>query len=145
MVRKQIVRLRKGHTTVDEWILTLFDLDTRDICLAHAIFCFQMKGKYLCIALGIALDDSMPSRIWRKCYNEAVISVNKWEVQEYVKNGETVQIWHPDFGASRSNECFHNPNVYKRNGKPPLPPILDRNPDFKRSVINFAKSSYWLR
>jgi hypothetical protein len=40
-----------------------------------------------------------------------------------------------------SNECFRNPNVYKRNGKLPLPQMLDRNPDFTRSVIRFAKTN----
>jgi hypothetical protein len=50
-----------------------------------------------------------------------------------------VQIWHHDFHGS--NECFRNPNIYKRHGKPPLPPMLDRNPDFTRSVITFAKQN----
>ncbi len=138
MVKRRIERLRRGHTIVGGWKLTLDDLDTRDICSAHDIFNIQMKCKYLSVALEIALDD-MPSLTWRQCCNEAVQRVNKWETHEQIKNGETIRIWHHDFRAS--SECFRNPNVYKRNGKPPLPPMLDRNPDFARSVMKFAKSN----
>jgi DNA-binding transcriptional regulator YhcF (GntR family) len=138
MVRKRIAKLRQGHTTVGGWKLTLDDLDTRDICSAHDIFNIQMKCKYLSVALEIALDD-MPSLTWRQCCNEAVQRVNKWETHEHIKNGETIRIWHHDFRAS--SECFRNPNVYKRNGKPPLPPMLERNPDFTRSVIRYAKTN----
>ena len=136
MVRKRIERLRKGHTTVGGWKLTLDDFDARNICSSHDIFNIQMKCKYLCVALEIALKE-MPLRTWHQCCNEAVISVSKFEGHKYIRNGETVRIWHYDFRVS--NECFRNPNVYKRNGKPPLPPMLDRNPDFARSVINFVK------
>ena len=135
-VRKRIERLRRGHTTVGGWKLTLDDFDTRDICSANDIFNIQMKCKYLCVALGLALE-RMPLQTWRQCCNDAVIRVNDWEGHEHIKNGETVRIWHFDFRASK--ECFRNPNVYKRNGKAPLPPMLDRNPDFARSVIKFAK------
>jgi DNA-binding transcriptional regulator YhcF (GntR family) len=138
MVRKRIERLRRGHTTVGGWRLTIDDLDTRGICSEHDIFNIQMKCKYLSVALGIALDD-MPSRTWRQCCNEAVQRVNKWETHEHIKNGETLRIWHHDFRGS--NECFRNPNVYKRNGKPPLPPMLERNPDFTRSVVRYAKTN----
>jgi hypothetical protein len=120
MVEKRIKRLRRGHTTVGGWKLTLDDFDTRDICSAHDIFNIQMKCKYLSVALGIALED-MPSLTWRQCCNEEVRRVNEWEAHEHIKNGEMVRIWHHDFRAS--NECFRNPNVYKRNGKPPLPKI----------------------
>jgi hypothetical protein len=65
------------------------------------------------------------------------VRVNDWEGHEHIKNGETARMWHFDFRASK--ECFRNPNVCKRNGKAPLPPMLDRNPDFARSVIKFAK------
>jgi hypothetical protein len=51
------------------------------------------------------------------------------------KNGETVRIWHHDFPGE------DDPNVFKRNGKPPLPPMLERNPDFARSAIRFAKQN----
>jgi hypothetical protein len=138
MVRKRIQKLRRGHTTVGGWKLTVDDLDTRDICSAHDIFNIQMKCKYLSVALEIALDD-MPSLTWRQCCNEAVERVNKWETHEHIKNGETIRIWHHDFRAS--SECFRNPNVYKRNGKPPLPPMLERNPDFTRSIIRYAKTN----
>jgi hypothetical protein len=137
MVQRRIERLRRGHTIVGGWKLTLDDLDTRDICSAHDIFNIQMKCKYLSVALTIALED-MPSLTWRQCCNEAVRRVNEWEGHEHIKNGETVRIWHHDFRAS--SECFRNPNVYKRNGKPPLPPMLEQNPDFARSVIKFATS-----
>jgi hypothetical protein len=138
MVRKRIERLRRGHTTVGGWKLTLDDLDTRDICSAHDIFNIQMKCRYLTVALEIALDD-MPSLTWRQCCNEAVERVNRWEKHAHIKNGETIRIWHHDFRSS--NECFRNPNVYKRNGKPPLPPMLERNPDFTRSIIRYAKTN----
>jgi hypothetical protein len=42
MVQKRIDQLRRGHTTVGGWKLTLDVLDTRDICLAHDIF--NIKG-----------------------------------------------------------------------------------------------------
>jgi hypothetical protein len=62
------------------------------------------------------------------------------EAHEHVKNGETALcIWHHGFRAS--NECFRDPNVYKRNSTQPLPPMLHRNPDFARSAIRFAKSN----
>jgi len=138
MVRKRIERLRRGHTTVGGWKLTLDDLDTRDICSSHDIFNIQMKCKYLSVALTIALDE-MPTLTWGQCCKEAVDRVNKWETHKHVKHGETVRIWHHDFRAS--GECFRNPNVYKRNGKPPLPPMLERNPDFARSVIRYAKTN----
>jgi hypothetical protein len=89
MVRKRIERLRRGHTTVGGWKLTLDDLDTRDICSAHDIFNIQMKCKYLSVALRIALDD-MPSLTWRQCCNEAVQRVNTWETHKHIKNGETL-------------------------------------------------------
>jgi hypothetical protein len=89
MVRKRIGRLRRGHTTVGGWKLTLEDLDTRDICSAHDIFNIQMKCKYLSVALRIALDD-MLSLTWCQCCNEAVQRVNKWETHEHIKNGETI-------------------------------------------------------
>ncbi len=96
-----------------------------------------MKCKYLLVALERTPVD-MPLLTWHQCCNEAVQRVNKWETHEHIKNGETIRIWHHDFRAS--NECFRNPNVFKRNGKPPLPPMLEQNPDFARSVIRFARS-----
>jgi hypothetical protein len=95
-----------------------------------------MKCKYVAIALGLALD-LMPLWTWLQCCAEAVNKVNDWEGHDHIKNGKTIQIWHLDF--RRSNECFRNPKLYKRHGKPPLPPMLDRNPDFTRSVVTFAK------
>jgi hypothetical protein len=86
-----------------------------------------MKCKYLSVALTIALED-MLLLTWHQCCNEAVRRVNKWEGHEHIKHGETVRIWHHNFHAS--NECFPNPNVYKRNGKPPLPPMLEQNLNF---------------
>jgi hypothetical protein len=89
VVRKRIGRLRRGHTTVGGWKLTLDDLDTRDICSAYDIFNIQMRCKYLSVALRIVLDD-MPSLTWRQCCNEAVQRVNNWETYEDIKNGETI-------------------------------------------------------
>jgi hypothetical protein len=98
-----------------------------------------MKCKCISVALGITLDD-MLSWTWFQCCNEeAVRRVNHWEGHQHIKNGETVQIWHHNFRGS--NECFCNPNIYKHHGKPPLPPMLDQNPDFTRSVITFAKQN----
>jgi hypothetical protein len=127
MIKKHIERLRRGHTTAEGWTLTIDELDVKDICSAHKIFNIQMKCKYLSVALGIALD-VMPSWTWLQCCNETVTRVNKWEGHKHIKNGETVRIWHHDFQGS--NECFRNPNIFKRHGKPPLLPMLDRNPDF---------------
>jgi hypothetical protein len=45
--KKSFQRLRRGHTTVGRWKLTL-DLDTqRGICWAHDTFNIKMKCKYL--------------------------------------------------------------------------------------------------
>jgi hypothetical protein len=138
MVKKRIERLRRRHTTAEGWKLTIDDLDVKDICSAHDIFNIQMKYKYLYIALGMALD-VMPSWTWLQCCSETVTKVNKWEGHEHIKNGETVRIWHHNFRGG--NECFRNPNIYKQHGKLPLPSMLDRNPDFTRSIITFAKQN----
>jgi hypothetical protein len=93
MTEKQIKQLRRGHTTVDDWKLTMLldDLDAKDICSAYDIFNIQMKCKYLSVALGIALDD-MPSHTWFQCCNEEVRRVNQagGRTQAYQNKRDTI-------------------------------------------------------
>jgi hypothetical protein len=96
MVRRQIKSLRRGHTTVGGWKLTLEDLDTRNIWSSHDIFKIQMKCKYLSVAVTIALD-GISTLTWAQSYKEAVQRVNKWETHKHEKQGEIVRIWHHDF------------------------------------------------
>jgi hypothetical protein len=44
MVEKRIERLRRRHTTVGGWKVTLDDLDTRDVCSAHDISMFKLNA-----------------------------------------------------------------------------------------------------
>ncbi len=55
----------------------------------------------------------------------------------HVKNKETVSRWHLAF--RRNNEAFPNPHVIGM--KTSLPPLLDRNPEVKQSIMEYAKQN----
>ena len=137
-VGRRIKRLRKGYTTSDGWRNVIDDYDSQGLCTGPDIFNVQMKCRYLVVALQVALYD-MPSRTWGGCCKEAVRIVNAREGDEHISNGETARIWHLAFRSN--NESFRNPTMFRRHGKPPLPPLLDANPEFAQSLIAYCKKN----
>jgi hypothetical protein len=87
--------------------------------------------------LRYALED-MPDKTWMECCKDAVASVNRVDGVKHIKNEQTVSRWHLAF--RRNNEAFPNPHVHSKDGKKTsLPPLLDRNPELARSIIQYAK------
>jgi hypothetical protein len=76
---------------------------------------------------------------WRDCCNEqAVKELNRLEGHQYITSGKTAMNWHHAF--RNHNESF----IYLRfdsHGKVKLPPLLERNPDFKMSFLQYATSN----
>jgi hypothetical protein len=82
----------------------------------------------------------MPDKTWLECCNDAMATVNRIDGVDHIKNKETLSRWHLVF--RRNDESFPNPHVHSIDGqKTSLPPLLDRNPDLARSIINYAKQN----
>ena len=67
-----------------------------------------------------------------------------WRVIEadrfvHVKMGQTVAQWHRKFRILA--EQFANPAVVRMNGRPDLPPFLDKNSDAKKAIIQHAREN----
>ena len=55
----------------------------------------------------------------------------------HVKNKGTVSHWH--LASRRNNEAFTNPHIIGM--KTSLPPLLERNPEVKQSIMEYAKQN----
>lgn len=75
-MEKRIEALQKGNVNATGWKLTIDDFDQQELCSEHEIFTFQLKCRYLTLALRCALED-MPDRTWLECCNDALEIVNR--------------------------------------------------------------------
>ncbi len=135
-VVERIARLQRGYTTATGWKLVIDDFDQQELCSRHEAFSFQLKCRYVSLALRYAVED-MPSKTWLGCCSEAIDSIYRMDGVAHVKNKETVSRWHLAF--RRNNEAFPNPHVIGM--KTSLPPLLDRNPEVKQSIMEYAKQN----
>jgi hypothetical protein len=135
-VVERIARLQGGYTTATGWKLVIDDFDQQELCSWHEVFNFQLKCRYVSLALRYAVED-MPSKTWLGCCSEAIDSIYRMDGVAHVKNKETVSRWHSAF--RRNNEAFPNPHVI--GTKTSLPPLLDRNPELKQNIIEYAKQN----
>jgi hypothetical protein len=67
-----------------------------------------------------------------------VKELNRLEGHQYITSGKTVMNWHHAF--RNHNESFINPR-FDYHGKVKLPPLLERNPDFKMAFLQHATSN----
>jgi hypothetical protein len=138
-VEKRIEQLKKGYSNATGWKRTIDDFDHQELCSKHEIFNFQLKCRYVCLALRYAIDN-MPDKTWLECCKDALETVNRIDGVDHITNERTLSRWHLVF--RRNNESFPNPHVHSKDGqKTSLPPLLDRNPDLARSIIQYAKQN----
>ena len=133
----RIQRLIKGYSTAHGWRNVLNEFDANDICTPNDIFNIQMKCRYVSLALRIAVED-MPGSKWMECCDQAVEELGRVDGHKYIQCPRTVQQWHLSF--RQNNESFLNPRFHTR-GKMILPPLLERNPDFKKGLVQYATSN----
>ncbi len=79
----------------------------------------------------------MPKKTWLECCQDELDSLNYADGMSHIKNRETLSRWHLAF--RRNNEAFPNPHVH--SNKTSLPPLLDRNRELGRSIIQYAKQN----
>ena len=145
-VRQTIKRFKHAYMKYDGWKEIVSDNDQKEVCTNHDIFLIRSKAMYLAISLQLALDH-MPTKTWGVCCDEAVAHVQKFhqllgsdEVTAMAtKYGGTIQRWFRLWKAN--HHCFPNP-YYVRNGKDPLPQLLDNYPNFRKSLIKKWKKIY---
>ena len=138
VVQKRIERFQRGFTQPDGWKLVLDDFDQNNLCTSFDIFNIQMKCRYVVMALRLA-EKEMPRLTWKQCCHRAVEQVNGFEGHQYIRNLETVRIWHHTI--RESNDCFPNPQIVRRGAAPRLPPLLENNPDLKEGLLKHAKEN----
>jgi hypothetical protein len=136
-VETRIERLKQGFATAHGWKLVVQDFDARDLCTPNDIFTVQMKCKYVSLALRIALEE-MPGIRWMQCCERAIQEFGRVEGHDHIGSPKTVQQWHLTF--RRNNESFLNPKLLT-HGKVMLPPLLDRNPELKKSLLQYATAN----
>ncbi len=95
-VEERILKLKRGYATSTWWKLAIDDFDQQDLCSPHERFNFQMKCRYVSLALRYALAE-MPRQTWLECCQDAVASVNCVDGVDHIKNRETVSRWHLAF------------------------------------------------
>jgi hypothetical protein len=130
-------RLKNGFTSEHGWKTVLDDFDAADICAPNDIFNIQMKCKHVSLALRVTLGD-MPGSTWMDCCDHAVKELERVDGFTHIGHARTVQQWHLSF--RQNNESFLNPKFHTR-GKAMLPPLLERNPDLKKSILQHATSN----
>jgi hypothetical protein len=96
-----------------------------------------MKSKYMSLSLRFALEE-MNAWKWRDCCDEAMKQLNRLEGHQYITSGKTIMDWHNAF--RKHGESFGNPKL-DTHGKVQLPPLLDRNPQFKMSFVQYATAN----
>jgi hypothetical protein len=136
-VETRIERLKNGFATAHGWKYIVDDFDAKEICTPNDIFNIQMKCKYVSLALRIALED-MPARKWMECCERAVKELGRIEGHDHIRSPRTVQQWHLAF--RQHNETIRNPKFHT-HGKVMLPPLLEQNPDLKKSLLQYATSN----
>jgi hypothetical protein len=95
-VENCITRLQRGHASATGWKLVIDDFDQQELCSQHESFIFQLKCRYVSLALRYALED-MPDKTWMECCQKAVDTVNRVERVAHIKNKETLSRWHLAF------------------------------------------------
>jgi hypothetical protein len=130
-------RLKNGFTSAHGWKTVFDDFDATDICTPNDIFNIQMKCKYVSLALRVAIGD-MPASTWMDCCDHAVKELERVDEFTHIGHARTVQQWHLSF--RQNNESFLNPKFHTRV-KAMLPPLLERNPDLKKSILQCATSN----
>jgi hypothetical protein len=130
---ERIARLQRGYTTATGRKLVIDDFDKQDLCSRHEAFNFQLKCRYVSLALRYAVED-MPLKTWLGCCSEGNDSIYLMDGVAHVKNKETLLFWH--LGFCRNNEAFPNPHIIGTETS--LPPLLDRNPELERCINEYA-------
>jgi hypothetical protein len=136
-VEERIERLKQPSAGVHGWKLVVDDFDTNELCSASDVFNIQMKSKYMSLSLRFALEE-MNAWKWRDCCNEEVKQLNRLEGHQYITSGKTIMNWHHSF--RNHHESFRNPR-FDSHGKVKLPPLLERNPEFKMSFVRYAMAN----
>jgi hypothetical protein len=90
-----------------------------------------MECKYVSLTLRIALEE-MPGIRWLQCCERAMEEFGRVEGHNHIGSLKTVQQWHLTF--RQNNESFFNPKLLT-HGKVMVPPLLDRNPELKNSLL----------
>jgi hypothetical protein len=85
----------------------------------------------------ITLED-MLGRKWMELCVRALKEFGCIEGHHHIQNPWTVQQWHLTF--RQNNESFPNPKFHT-HGKAMLPPLLEQNPDLKKSLLQYAMSN----
>ena len=94
--------------------------------------------QYVSLALrSIAIDGTSGSR-WMDCCKQAVRELERIEGHTYIGHVRTIQQWHLAF--RQNNESFLNPKFHT-HGKAMLLPLLERNPDLKKLLLQYATSN----
>jgi hypothetical protein len=91
---ERIARLQRGYTTATGWKLVIDNFDQQELCSRHKAFTFQLKCRYVSLALRYAVED-MPSKTWLSCCSEAIDSIYRMDGVTHVKNKETVPLGLP--------------------------------------------------
>ena len=93
--------------------------------------------QYVSLALRSIAIDGTSGRRWMDCCKQAVRELERIEGHTYIGHVRTIQQWHLAF--RQNNESFLNPKFHT-HGKAMLPPLLERNPDLKKSLLQYAAS-----
>ena len=136
-IQQRIERLTEAFSTPNGWKSVLEDRDATETCSPFQIYDLQIKCRYTAIALRIALRKMGrgPGRAtWSDCCRESIQTVNEFNNTTYIKNQETIQRWHLLY--RRNDECFPNPNTYKKDGRKTLPRLLEENPDLQDAIVS---------
>ena len=80
----------------------------------------------------------MPELSWNECCKKALSEINECDKFIYFKEPKTVRNWHHKWRIQ--GESFTNPALIREDGRPSLPPFLDRNPDAKDAIVRHAKA-----
>jgi hypothetical protein len=89
-VVERIARLQRGYTTATGWKLVIDDFDQQELCSRHKAFSFQLKCRYVSLALRYAVED-MPLKTWLGCCSEAMCNQNNIPIEEELD--EVVEGW----------------------------------------------------
>jgi hypothetical protein len=76
---ERIARLQRGYIAATGWKLVIDDFDQQELCSWHEAFTFQLKCRYVSLALRYTVKD-MPSKTWLSCCSEAIDSFIEWMV-----------------------------------------------------------------
>ena len=84
-VSERIGRLQAGLSTATGWKRVMDDFDQQDLCSSHEAFNYQLKCRYVSLALRYALDE-MPTKTWLDCCQDSVDSINRTDGVNHIRS-----------------------------------------------------------